>query len=648
MKNKIVKGTTQQFYYDIPSDLDRIAISPNKEAISKFLAQISFRQFPEFVMDILVNVFHHTKVDITDGQGDEQQDILTIDPEGFPCLTQCKHTEKTKGHYNGTDLDNMVTVCLRKNCKKALFVTNGDITPQGKKYITDREYNRLVEQYGFSLDIDYWNDFKIWDLVKNNSAILNKWFSGMGQTSALRTFKFNVFVQKLPYDNEENLELPCAKLIEFMIKDKVLQPMDSKKSDAYVGTLDNSIHLKVTHWFQHSNDLDINYILPQNSQISPDRLMNALSIEVTVGHEPYQPEKVRDRVIEYLFTSLPRVENGDSNWWHITAAACKSFIFIHDIGIPREITLCSAKTFVKLNQKKVTGELEHCSFSSLSFRVKYPEEDNAMWTHSSGLDVFQIFEQRQHPVQLFNQQLRHLNRIKNYRSYDFFSATKIDIDLQNRIRNIIPEEWVAIIQNEDTILWGIPPQTNSKLIDKINNQLLAINVKISKVDKESKEKVFKSLSEDILPNEASYYVSDVESLSYPVNLKERFVGIMADVQIKNNNINKALELLKYKYTLENVEGFTHLARTNRLLTHTSEIPNLLADVHTFRGKIMLDVGVRSNPWHVYLRFHNDSIDTSEKNAANFINKAKIILKDIKQLAQGKSINTTTLFNHQPL
>jgi hypothetical protein len=116
-----VGGMTPHIYHTLPDSIDEISTDPLKENIFKMLSQISYDEFPEFVKDVLVKVEGHRLFDITDGVGDEKQDILTFDKDGKRCLTQCKHTINHESHYNGDEVDLMVVACMRKNCSHALL-----------------------------------------------------------------------------------------------------------------------------------------------------------------------------------------------------------------------------------------------------------------------------------------------------------------------------------------------------------------------------------------------------------------------------------------------------------------------------------------------------------------------------------------------
>jgi hypothetical protein len=137
-----LRATSVEYYHNVPSDLEALAITPEQTAIFQYLSAVDPDRFQEFVSDVLVLAEGHTLVDVTGGPGDEKQDILTVAPSGHRQLTQCKHTINYAAKSSGDELDQMFGAAFRKNCKVALYVTNGDLTPQAKRYITDREYLR--------------------------------------------------------------------------------------------------------------------------------------------------------------------------------------------------------------------------------------------------------------------------------------------------------------------------------------------------------------------------------------------------------------------------------------------------------------------------------------------------------------------------
>lgn len=260
----IISGVSQQFYHTIPTEVDLITTTPTRDGIFKYLSQIGYDKFPEFILDVLIKVEGHKAIDVTDGQGDEKQDILTLNPKGERCLTQCKHTVDYKSHYNGDDLDLLVVACMRKNCKEAIFVTNSDLTPQGKKYITDNEYNRGFTNPDDCPKINYWNGFNIWDKIKNNQDIINKWFSGLGQVHGLRSFKFDLTIQELPFlKNGEEASDAFEKLLTILVSKSWVKEV--VKGLHYSANISNDYCVNIKRWFQFTGNLDINFMLPEES-----------------------------------------------------------------------------------------------------------------------------------------------------------------------------------------------------------------------------------------------------------------------------------------------------------------------------------------------------------------------------------------------
>ena len=139
---RILRATALEYYHSIPSELDLVTISPEQNAIFQYLSAVHPDAFQYFVADVLVLVERHHLIDVTGGPGDEKQDILTQTPDGLRQLTQCKHTVNFMEKSSGDDLDQLFAAAFRKDCQSALYVTNGELTPQAKRYVTDHEYLR--------------------------------------------------------------------------------------------------------------------------------------------------------------------------------------------------------------------------------------------------------------------------------------------------------------------------------------------------------------------------------------------------------------------------------------------------------------------------------------------------------------------------
>ena len=81
-----------------------------------------------------------------------------------------------------------------------LLVTNSDMTTPAKTSFVNGEYSR--EGYP---DLKVWNDRDLWDEIRNNQNILNRWFSGLAQLHSVKRFSFRMLPVKMP--DREPVEL---------------------------------------------------------------------------------------------------------------------------------------------------------------------------------------------------------------------------------------------------------------------------------------------------------------------------------------------------------------------------------------------------------------------------------------------------------
>ncbi|EGJ99553.1 MULTISPECIES: restriction endonuclease [Dysgonomonas] len=618
MSYNIVSGITQHFYHTVPSELDLITTTPTREGIFKYLSQIGYDKFPEFIFDILIKVEGHTPVDVTDGQGDEKQDILTINPKGERCLTQCKHTVDYKSHYNGDDLDLLVVACMRKACKQAIFVTNADLTPQGKKYVNDREYNRGYDNPADCPTIDYWNGFKIWDKIKNNKDIINKWFSGLGQVHGLRSFKFDLTIQELPFKKDSNHENNSFDAILKLLSGKSWMT-ETVPGFEYKADISKDYEVNIKKWFQFTGELDINYLLPNQDVSFLNQPAYALTIEVHINSsiEKYSPSEIRGEIVNKIANEI-LTNNTTEKWWHITSSQIRSIIYLHDISEPREIQLTQATTFVKTHYKATSNELSYCSLLETQFDLSENDEDS-IWRHKmSGIQVVQMFEQPINPVEQYNYQLIQYRQLENIKSHNFYAVENIDSSLLMRIRRILDHEWIAFQHNENNLIWGVPPEYNLKKVELINKKLELLNLKVLKVRQEDVTFILENVQKDIMPS-SWMFTSDMKSISFPILLNQRIFWLSKELPLKSKiGIDNAMKLLEYKYSLEDEYGFNHLQGKNEMKLNSSELRELLFDFFTFRGKRMLDISIYDEPISINVRFSEKSTESSQNLATKYI------------------------------
>lgn len=473
MKKKIsfLQAFTQQYYHSVPSDLQMMTLSPERDAIFNYLSRIGHNRFPEFILDILVHVKGHNPIDITDGPGDEKQDILTEDETGRRHLTQCKHTSNYNDHYSGNELDFLFGACFRKNCTKGLFVTNSDLTPQAKRYITDKEYARGWTGPHNSLPVlSYWNGAKIWELIAKNSAILNKWFSGMGQTHGLRRFSFDLIIQHLPSGKPPRAK--CPDIVD-SIKNKS-NIREIEQSHSYEVSLNETFRFIISDWFHNDLDLGVPYVMPVTEYELVNIPLWALKVQVEISNdvERYNPASYRDLIVKFLgenaLDTLPA-----SEWWYLVATPPQAFLFLQDIVEPKVISVTSAESYVKVGSDTVNTEKDWVFLNDDKSLVRIEDDDKSLqWRDvQSEIDIFLMFEQRPHPISDYQHHIRQHQIVNKIRNYKFRIVENASIEVIEKVRRIVDPRWVVMQMDGKHVLWALPPNEKTKKIQEIENAL---------------------------------------------------------------------------------------------------------------------------------------------------------------------------------
>ncbi|MGV8094928.1 MAG: hypothetical protein AB2L24_24000 [Mangrovibacterium sp.] len=103
----------------------------------------------------------------------------------------------------------------------------------------------------------------------------------------------------------------------------------------------------------------------------------------------------------------------------------------------------------------------------------------------------------------------------------------------------------------------------------------------------------------------------MNKLSFPIDLSSRIFWLSKNLPIEAKvNTEKASKLLKFKFYYEYIYGFDNMGGKTELKSHTSELPNMLADIMTIRGKRMLDITILNKPYSINLRFRERRIEDS--------------------------------------
>jgi hypothetical protein len=629
----LLQGVTQYHFHTVPSELSMITVTPESEAISEHLARIKYDEFPEFVRDILKSQ-GHTNVLITDGVGDEKQDLVSTTPSGERQLTQCKHTIDPDQHYSGDELDLLFAACNRKDCTRGLFATNGDLTAQAKRYITDREYARLAtRQSTTAIELDYWNGIRIWDLIATNEAILNKWFGGMGQTHGLRSFSFELVIQRMPDGKVDAIR--CAEVAA------ALGPAATKVgADAHEVKLGENIRFTIKDWFANDLNLGVNFIGPPTDHRLVNIPLAALKVSVTVADAigPYDPGKYRSEVAEFIGShALPKPGNGE--WWQMIATPCQGFVFLQDIVQPKVVTIADAETFVRIADGSVSDEKAWVSLSGDDYtRLTGDGEDDLHWKHVASGTLIKVYvSQRPHPVAAYEHYLRQVALVRQVADYEFRAIEHVAPNELDRVRHFVSDpKCVMMASDRDELFWAFPPGTIPEKIAEIDEKLAQQGFKVLHVTDEDRAKIVDWI--DVTPPDTEWLLNDSENnLSVPIALDKRMFWLTKEVELqrpKKIDTWMALVTLKAQYEVEHGYNFMH-GKTQAHLS-SAEIQPLLFDVLTMRGIRMFDFAFLNGKLHANLRIREESVEATGALMPKYISELERLANEIVAIVQKES------------
>jgi hypothetical protein len=124
----------------------------------------------------------------------------------------------------------------------------------------------------------------------------------------------------------------------------------------------------------------------------------------------------------------------------------------------------------------------------------------------------------------------------------------------------------------------------------------------------------------------------LKNVSFPINLNRRIFWLQKQLDLTNAlDYQEAVELLKYKYTYENIHGYENMLGNETITTHTSELPHLLSDFFTIRGKRMLDINILSDPITISIRFADYSNESSNNLTLKYVKEYDEIYAEIEKL-----------------
>lgn len=621
----LLQGVTQMHFHTVPSDLSMITVTPERKAISDYLSRIRYQDFPEFIRDILKSQ-GHSDVRITDGTGDEKQDLISTTPNGDRQLTQCKHTIYPDQHYSGDELDLLFGACNRKNCAGGLFATNGDLTPQAKRYITDREYARLATEQGTArIELDYWNGTRIWDLIATNNAILNKWFSGMGQTHGLRSFSFELVIQQMPDGKVDGIG--CADVVSALGG-----AVEKSAGGAHEVKIGDKIRFTIEDWFANDLNLGVNFVGTPTDHRLVNIPLAALKVQVTIADAigQYDPARCRDQVVEFIGSrGLPNLAEG--KWWQMIATPAQAFLFVQDIVQPKVITIADAATFVRVADSAVSVEKDWLSLSSAEYTRLTEDGGNELhWKHLASDSLIKIYvSQRPHPVAAYEHSLRQAGLTKQILNYEFRAIAQVAPSEFDRVRHLISDPTCVLMSSDrGELFWAFPPGTEPEKIAEVDAKLTQQGFRVLLVADEDRAKLVDWI--DTTPPDTEWFLNDSEGdLVVPVALNKRMFWLTREIELyRPGKIDTWMELVTFKAQYEAQHGFDFMRGKTQARLSGSEIQPLLFDVLTMRGSRMLDFVFAKEKLNINLRIREESVDATDALIPGYIAELQRLMKEI--------------------
>jgi hypothetical protein len=453
---------------------------------------------------------------------------------------------------------------------------------------------------------------------------LNKWFSGLGQLHGLRNFKFDMSIQKLPYYPTE--EDTLGKLISNLIFRLKIKETDI---DTYFFEVEGNFYVNLRRWIQFPSNLDINYLSPEQDLNYSNKPMDCLTVEVTIDNDSkYSPNKIRKQTIAYLLEECLE-DLSENKWWHIIAGRSTSFVFIYDINEPKQITLDSSETFVKVKNHKLCSELDYCSLPETDFKQDYDEgESSGCYTDLKyGCSIIQYFIQMVEPFDEFNHKGVQYAQWEYLKDCTFRVVTDIDEKTITHLTNILPSEWQSFKIDEKTIAWCFTNETDSSEVDAVELEIVILGLKLMRILPDDVPHFLDQLN--MAPSKFIIH-NNIKSIRFPISLENRILLISKSFPLNRKvDIDWFRELARYKLNYEKSFGNHSFSEEELQACLNFELPYIISDVKNMRGDRMLDINTWNNPINVTMRFREGKLLPSKDLVSNSIEEFIIVFNEIQ-------------------
>lgn len=160
--------------------------------IQDFLRRLDERTLLDVCSDILA-IEGHKNIRITDGTGDGQRDIHSVDSKGNNVLVQSKYHAAISHSVPAKELGEIVMGMVRFGYKNGLFITSAKISPQAKRDCLNDYSNQ-----GFS--VDFWEGREIVKKIFDNLVLKAIWYDGHSLDKVAYTLIIPIIARDLTTD----------------------------------------------------------------------------------------------------------------------------------------------------------------------------------------------------------------------------------------------------------------------------------------------------------------------------------------------------------------------------------------------------------------------------------------------------------------
>ncbi len=608
-------GVSQIWYHRLPSEEALAKLPPHRKAILRALAQIPYEDFPRLVEDVLVEVEGHVAVDVTDGPGDEKQDILTL-RDGTRHLVQCKHTSNLEKKSSGDDLDLLFSACHRKTCKEGLFVTNGELTPQAKRYVTDAEYKRLDAE---EPTLDYWDARRLWDRISRSPAILSKWFGGMVQAHGLRNLRFDVIVQRCPSWALAEPSLLHTTLLG-LPGAKVMGGSDAEGASLQL----DKLRFEVRPWFVPTTDLGVAYL----ARAQPTGALPAVRVSAALSGDEalVDPAGAQNAFLKALGNALP--QPGATEWWHLLSTPPETLVNFMELGRPVSVAVGESAALVRMPDGTCVPEDEHLLVQSAGDST---EDDEMAWVHAeSGTTVALNIEQPIHPVERYTMSQRQHQAVHSLEGADILKTKASDSHDADAIRRVLGIEGMMLLGRDGQVFWAAGSASDQA---RVLSAAQVRGLTVSKLSSDEKRDFLEQAEKAATVPETM--ITSNRATVRPVDLAKRVLWLIREAPLSSPS--DPLKLLQYKLGYEAEHGYEAPAGKMSSL----ELDGALFDVQSLRGRRMLDLGVSAKKLSVFLRVRVSSLEATDTTYLTLMKHLDGVVADLLNAsADGGDAGTT--------